>query len=99
VREGAPRGLSGDLGNDTETGGGGGEIFHGSQSVGADQIMDLSYAQGRPGGAGPGATFMTAQIGANTVVEFGDGGEMVLMGVQLSTLPSHRIFRGFQPHL
>ncbi|HEX3367070.1 NF038122 family metalloprotease [Phenylobacterium sp.] len=91
--------ISGDLGNDTETGGGGADIFHGSQSVGVDQIMDFNYAQGDRVELDPGTTFMTTQIGPNTVVELGNGSEMILMGVQLSTLPSDWIFLGTQSHL
>jgi Ca2+-binding RTX toxin-like protein len=92
--------ISGDLGNDTESGGGGADIFHGSQSIGVDQVTDFNYAQGDRVELDPGTTFTVSQIGANTVVQMtGGSGEMILMGVQLSTLPSDWIFLGTQSHL
>jgi Ca2+-binding RTX toxin-like protein len=91
--------ISGDLGNDTETGGGGADIFHGSQTIGIDQITDFNYAQGDRVELDPGTTFTTAQVGANTVVDMGNGSEMILLNTQLSTLPSDWIFEGTLSHL
>jgi Ca2+-binding RTX toxin-like protein len=91
--------ISGDLGNDTETGGGGADIFHGSQNIGVDEITDFNYAQGDRVELDPGTMFTAAQVGANTVVDMGNGSEMILVGVTLSTLPSDWIFQGTLSHL
>ncbi|HXA38101.1 MAG TPA: NF038122 family metalloprotease [Phenylobacterium sp.] len=91
--------ISGDLGNDTEVGGGGADIFHGSQNIGVDQVMDFNYAQGDRVELDPGTTYVVNQIGANTVIDMGNGSEMILVGVQLSSLPSGWIFEGTLSHL
>ena len=40
----------------------------------------------------PGATYTVAQMGADTVITMGGGGQMVLVGVQLSSLTQGWIF-------
>lgn len=40
-----------------------------------------------------------SQIGASTVVQMTGGGEMILVNVQLSTLPTDWIFEGTLSHL
>jgi Ca2+-binding RTX toxin-like protein len=91
--------ISGDLGNDTETGGGGADIFHGSQNIGVDRVLDFNYAQGDRVELDPGTTFTTSQVGADTVIDMGNGSEMILVGVQLSSLASDWIFQGTLTHL
>jgi Ca2+-binding RTX toxin-like protein len=92
--------ISGDRGNDTETGGGGADIFHGSQTIGVDQITDFNYAQGDRVELDPGTIVQSmTQVGANTVVDLGNGSEMILQNTQLSTLPSDWIFQGTLSHL
>ena len=39
-----------------------------------------------------GATYTLRQVGNDTIIDTGGGNEMVLVGVQLTTLPSNRIF-------
>ncbi|HEY3950146.1 NF038122 family metalloprotease [Phenylobacterium sp.] len=91
--------ISGDRGNDTETGGRGADLFHGSQDIGVDQITDFNYAQGDRVELDPGTTFTLSQVGANTVVDMGNGSQMVLLNVTLANLPSDWIFEGTLAHL
>jgi Ca2+-binding RTX toxin-like protein len=86
--------VSGDRGNDTETGGAGADMFHGSQDAGIDRVLDFSYAQGDRVELDPGTTFTASQVGADTVLDMSGGNQMILVGVQLSTLPSDWVFFG-----
>ncbi|MBS0361514.1 MAG: calcium-binding protein, partial [Proteobacteria bacterium] len=85
--------------NDTETGGSGADLFHGSQDIGVDQITDFNYAQGDRVELDPGTTYTLSQVGANTVVDMGNGSQMVLLNVTLANLPSDWIFEGTLGHL
>lgn len=84
--------ISGDRGNDTESGGLGADIFHSSQDVGIDRVLDFSVAQGDRVQLDPGTTFTVSQVGADTIIDFGGGSEMILVGVQMSSLPPGSIF-------
>jgi Ca2+-binding RTX toxin-like protein len=84
--------ISGDRGNDTESGGAGADVFHTSQDAGIDKVLDFNYAEGDRVQLDPGTTYVLHQIGADTVIDTGNGNEMILVGVQLSTLPSDWIF-------
>ncbi|MET0271418.1 MAG: calcium-binding protein, partial [Phenylobacterium sp.] len=59
---------------------------------GLDRITDFSRAEGDRIQLDPGVTYSTAQVGADTVVTLGGGGQVVLAGVQLSTLTDGWIF-------
>jgi serralysin len=78
--------LSGDRGDDTLAGGTGADLFHGSQDSGRDRILDFSRAEGDRVLLDPGTTFTLTQAGADTVIDMGAGHQMILVGVQLSTL-------------
>jgi Ca2+-binding RTX toxin-like protein len=78
--------VSGDLGNDTETGGAGADTFHGGQNIGIDRVLDFNQAEGDHVLLDPGTTYTVSQVGADTVIDMGAGSEMILVGVQLSTL-------------
>ncbi|THD55839.1 NF038122 family metalloprotease [Phenylobacterium sp.] len=91
--------ISGDLGNDTVSGGGGADIFHGSVSIGMMKVLDFNYAQGDRVELDPGTLYSVAQVGADTVITVSSGGEMDLVGVTFSTLPSDWIFLGTLSHL
>jgi len=91
--------ISGDLGNDTLTGGAGPTLFHGAQSIGLDEVTNFSYAKGDRVELDPGTTYSVSQVGANTVIDMGDGSRMVLDNVQLSTLHSDWIFEGSVTHV
>jgi Ca2+-binding RTX toxin-like protein len=84
--------VSGDRGNDTESGGGGADIFHTSQDAGVDRVLDFSLAQGDRVELDPGTTFAVTQVGGDTVIDLGAGNEMILIGVQMSTLTPGWIF-------
>jgi Ca2+-binding RTX toxin-like protein len=86
--------ISGDRGNDTMTGGPGADIFHSSQDAGIDKVLDFSVAEGDRVQLDPGTTFAVVQMGADTVIDMGGGNEVILVGVQMSTLPPGTIFLG-----
>jgi Ca2+-binding RTX toxin-like protein len=84
--------ISGDRGADTESGGGGADIFHTSQDAGIDKVLDFNLAQGDRVELDPGTTYTVSQVGADTVIDLGNGNEMILVGVKLSTLTPGWIF-------
>jgi Ca2+-binding RTX toxin-like protein len=84
--------VSGDRGNDTVSGGLGADLFHGSQDAGIDRVIDFNLAEGDRVMLDPGTTYTLAQVGADTVIDMGAGNQMILVGVQLSTLPQGWIF-------
>jgi serralysin len=84
--------VSGDRGNDTESGGAGADLFHTSQDAGIDKVLDFNLAEGDRVMLDPGTTYTVSQVGDDTVIDFGAGNEMILVGVQLSTLTPGWIF-------
>jgi len=78
--------LSGDRDNDTLTGGAGADTFHSFGEAGIDRITDFSRAQGDRVLLDAGTTYTVAQSGADTVVTMTGGGQVILVGVTLSTL-------------
>jgi serralysin len=89
--------VSGDRGNDTEAGGAGADIFHGSQDAGIDRVLDFHLEEGDRVMLDPGTHFTISQVGADTVIDMGpspDGSpnQMILVGVQMSTLTGNWIF-------
>ena len=79
--------VSGDRGNDTVSGGFGADIFHGSQDAGIDLVLDFNLAEGDRVMLDPGTTYTLSQVGSDTVIDMGGANQMILVGVQLSTLP------------
>jgi Ca2+-binding RTX toxin-like protein len=86
--------ISGDRGNDTESGGAGADTFHSFSGAGIDRVLDFKYAQGDRVMLDPGTSYTVSQVGADTVVDMGGGDQLILVGVNLSTLPSDWIFLG-----
>lgn len=86
--------LSGDRGSDTMTGGAGADIFHSFGETGADRVTDFSRLQGDRVMLDPGTTYTTAQVGADVVITMSGGGQMTLVGVQMSALTGDWIFVG-----
>ncbi len=84
--------LSGDRDNDTLTGGAGADLFHTFGDAGIDRVTDFSLAEGDRVQLDPGTTYTLAQAGADTVISMTGGGQMVLVGVDLSTLTPGWIF-------
>jgi len=84
--------VSGDRGSDTVSGGAGADLFHGSQDAGIDRVLDFHLSEGDRVQLDPGTTYTLAQLGADTVIDMGGGNQMILVGVQLSTLAPGWIF-------
>jgi serralysin len=86
--------VSGDRGNDTETGGAGADNFHSFSGAGIDRVLDFHLSEGDRVMLDPGTQFQVNQVGADTVIDLGGGDEVILVGVQASTLPPGTIFLG-----
>jgi len=86
--------ISGDRGNDTETGGAGADIFHSFSGAGIDRVLDFHLGEGDRVMLDPGTAFTVSQVGADTVVDMGNGDQLILVGVQMSTLTPGWIFTG-----
>ena len=84
--------VSGDKGSDTMTGGIGADIFHSFGDAGIDRVTDFSLAQGDRVQLDPGTVFTVSQVGADTIVNMTGGGQMTLVGIQLSSLTGNWIF-------
>jgi Ca2+-binding RTX toxin-like protein len=84
--------LSGDLGDDTLTGGEGVDVFQASAAGGADRVLEFHASEGDHVQVDPGAVYKVSQVGQDTVIDFGGGNSMTLVGVQLSSLPDGWIF-------
>ena len=76
-------------GDDTISGGPGADIFG---EAGVDRVIDFSVAQGDRVQLDPGTQYTVAQVGADTVISMTGGGQMILVGVQMSSLPTGWIF-------
>ena len=85
--------VSGDMGDDTMSGGAGADNFHSFSIAGIDRVLDFSVAQGDRVQLDPGTTFTVAQAGADTVITM-SGGQVVLVGVSMSSLLATSIFLG-----
>jgi Ca2+-binding RTX toxin-like protein len=77
--------VSGGRGSDTISGGAGADRFHSFADAGIDRVLDFGFVEGDRVLLDPGTAYTVAQIGADVVIGM-TGGEMTLVGVQLSTL-------------
>lgn len=78
--------ISGDRDNDTVTGGEGADIFHTFGGAGIDRVTDFNLAEGDRVMVDPGAALTVAQVGADTVISMTGGGQMILVGVAMTSL-------------
>jgi Ca2+-binding RTX toxin-like protein len=76
--------IFGDLGHNTLTGGGGANTF--VAGAGVDTITDFNPAQGDRIEIAPALQFSATQSGSDVQIHLGDGGEMILQNVQLTSL-------------
>ncbi|MBI1199684.1 MAG: matrixin family metalloprotease [Phenylobacterium sp.] len=84
--------VSGDKGDDTITGGAGADLFHTFGAAGIDRVLDFHISEGDRVLVDPGTQYTVSQVGADTVVSMTGGGQMILVGVQMSTLTGDWIF-------
>jgi Ca2+-binding RTX toxin-like protein len=86
--------LSGDRGDDTLSGGTGRDIFHTFAGAGVDRVLDFSVAEGdQVKFEQAGTPYVLRQVGADTVIEL-EGTQMILVGVDASTLPVGWLIQG-----
>jgi Ca2+-binding RTX toxin-like protein len=77
--------ISGDRGSDTLTGGTGADLFHTFVGAGLDRVTDFNRAEGDHVLV-LGHTYAVSQVGADTVIDLGSGDQMILVGVQQTSL-------------
>ena len=86
--------VSGDRGNDTISGGSGADRFHTFGEAGIDRVTDFNRGEGDRVELFAGTTFTLAQVGADTVINMTGGGQMILVGVSMSSLTGDWIVGG-----
>jgi Ca2+-binding RTX toxin-like protein len=78
--------ISGDRGSDTVSGGAGADTFHMFSEAGIERVTDFNRAEGDRVLVFSGQTYTVSQSGADVVIDMGGGNQMILVGVQQSTL-------------
>jgi Ca2+-binding RTX toxin-like protein len=85
--------LSGDRGDDTIAAGSGHDTIHSSQDAGIDRILNYN-----PGSdvvqLDPGTTYSVSQVGSDTVINMGGNNQVILVGINMSSLTGNWIFEG-----
>jgi len=90
--EGGDDWLSGDRGNDTVSGGAGADTFHTFEGAGLDRVTDFNAAEGDRVYLLSGTQYSVLQVGGDTVVDLGNGDQLILAGVTAASLPQGWIF-------
>jgi Ca2+-binding RTX toxin-like protein len=78
--------LWGDKGNDTISGGAGADIFYSLAGAAIDRITDFSYASGDRLKLEGSPSRTITQVGSDVLVDMGNGDQVILVGVSLSSL-------------
>jgi len=86
--------LWGDRGSDTISGGAGADSFHSFTGAGIDRVIDFNRAEGDQVVLDGSPKYTLSQVGADTVIDMGNGDQMVLVGVTYSTLSAGWIVGG-----
>ena len=86
--------LWGDKGNDTISGGSGADKFHSLVGAGIDRVIDFNRAEGDQVILDGSPKYTLSQVGADTVIDMGNGDQMILVGVTYSTLSAGWIVGG-----
>lgn len=86
--------LWGDRGSDTLAGGQGADTFHSFAGAGLDRVIDFSAAEGDRVVLDFNPTYVLRQDGADAIIDLGGADRVVLVGVNLSTLPAGWISAG-----
>ena len=68
------------------------DSFHTFSGAGIDRVLDFHLSEGDRVMVDPGTVFTLIQVGADTVIDMGNGDQMILVGVQMSTLTGSWIF-------
>lgn len=76
--------LSGDRGNDTITGGTGADIFHSFSGAGIDRVTDFALSEGDRVLLDAGTTYTILRTAGDTILDFGNGDQLVLAGVNVT---------------
>ena len=87
-----PEWISGDRGNETIQGGVGADTFNTFSGAGIDRVLGFNAAKGDHVQLDPGTHFTVSQVGADTLIDLGNGDQMTLVNVQASSLPPGWIF-------
>lgn len=79
--------IAGDRGDDSMVAGQGADTFYVSQGTGTDRVFGFDLAHDHIQLA-PGTTYHLSQVGADTLIDLGQGDTVTLANVQLSALPT-----------
>lgn len=79
--------VAGDRGDDTVDGGLGADTFLSFAEAGIDRVLRFNADEGDRVRLDPGTNYALLQVEGDTVIDFGGGHRMILVGVELSSLP------------
>jgi serralysin len=86
--------MAGDRGSDNLTGGAGADIFYSFAGAGVDRVLDFNRAQGDRVQLDAGQAHTVYQSGANTIIDLGNGDQIILANVAATTLTGDWLIGG-----